>query len=101
MPKLYRPALALSDKVGLYNVNLVEAMGVEPMSALHETSSATCLAFAYTFIPTRKLDQNERRLRNTVTTTQPKSLVVAALSGVIRVGQLIGALSSTTGFMPC
>jgi len=38
--------------------NLVEAMGVEPMSALLQTPSATCLAFTYTHSATQKATSN-------------------------------------------
>ena len=30
---------------------MVEAMGVEPMSALHQAPSTTCLAFDFTYLP--------------------------------------------------
>lgn len=36
------------------NKNLVEAMGIEPMSALHQTPSATCLALAESELPPQR-----------------------------------------------
>jgi len=39
---------------GPFRIFLVEAMGVEPMSALLQTPSATCLVFIYTHFATLK-----------------------------------------------
>ena len=53
---------------------LVEAMGVEPMSALQQAPSATCLFFDYTMLPPRRQSIQQSRLRDTYQATLQKTL---------------------------
>jgi len=54
---------------------LVEAMGIEPMSALLQTSSATCLAFIHTHSANLKTGLIQTsRFSDTNQATKPKNL---------------------------
>lgn len=65
------------------NIKKMEAMGVEPMSEIHQTSSATCLVSVYTNSPHRKRNIGELgscvipiRLR----TTNPHLMVLSCFN---------------------
>ena len=56
--------------------SMVEAMGVEPMSALQTTPSTTCLFFAYTLCSDHKdMIMLHKMTCDTVLTTKPFNLI--------------------------
>ena len=53
---------------------MVEAMGVEPMSAIRQIPSATCLAFEYIYLILKDKEFEANQLSDTVQATQLKNL---------------------------
>ena len=60
LPTVALAKVGLPDEVPFRERRLVEAMGIEPMSALRQDSSATCLFSGYTHLQRqRKHKTNE------------------------------------------
>ena len=67
---------------------MVEAMGIEPMSATHQTQSATCLVIAYTAM-TLSITKKCHRACSVIVTPHNKKVLRNILSGLYVFNRLV------------